>query len=310
VAAGLAPVAHGSDGGGSIRIPASVCGLVGLKPSRGRISLGPVKADVTGLPTDGALGRTVADCAALLDAMAVRVPGDPHNATPLAAGDTFLAASARPPAALRIARFAEPVITSAPIDPECLQAFDDAAQLLTELGHHVEDVAPPLGPDAVPAFEVVWSVGATMTPVAPEDEEQLLPLTRWLRERGARTSATQFALALAAMQGHARRALVALAPYDAVLTPTLAQLPAPVGALRDDGDPAADFEAQKAFTPFTAVWNVTGMPAVSLPLHWSAGGLPVGVMVAARPGEEALLLALAAQLEAARPWRDRHPPLW
>ena len=150
----------------------------------------------------------------------------------------------------------------------------------------------------------------TLTPVAPDAESQLLPLTRWLRDRGAGVSATQFAQALVAMQQHARRALVALAPYDAVLTPTLAQPPALVGALRNDSDPAADFAAQKAFTPFTAVWNVTGMPAVSLPLHWTAEGLPVGVMLAARPGEDASLLGLAGQIEAARPWRDRRSPLW
>jgi amidase len=311
VAAGLAPVAHASDGGGSIRIPASVCGLVGLKPTRGRISGGPVKGDVSGLGTDGALGRTVADCAALLDVMAVRVPGDPYNAAPLPPGDTFLAAVRRDPGRpMRIARFAQPVVADSAVHPECLRAFEEASHLLEELGHAVEDVPRPLPPEAVPVFEVVWSVLTTLTPVAPGDESMLQPLTRWLRGRGAGVSATQFAQALVAMQQHARRALVALAPYDAVLTPTLAQPPALVGALRNDGDPAADFAAQKAFTPFTAVWNVTGMPAVSLPLHWTAEGLPVGVMLAARPGEDASLLGLASQIEAARPWRDRQPPLW
>ena len=123
-------------------------------------------------------------------------------------------------------------------------------------------------------------------------------------------SGPEFGLAIGAMRRFAADCLTTLAPYDAVLTPTLAVPPLPVGAIRDDSDPAADFAAQKAFTPWTSAWNVTGMPAVSLPLHWTADGLPVGVMLAARPAEEGLLLALAAQVEAASPWADRHPPGW
>jgi amidase len=312
VAAGLAPVAHASDGGGSIRIPASVCGLVGLKPSRGRISVGPVKGDVSGLGTDGPLGRSVRDVAALLDAMAGAMPGDPQWAPPLPPGETFLAAAGREPGRLRIGRFARPVIAATTVDPACLEAYEQTSALLAELGHEVEDVDPPFGVEVVPTFEAVWCVLSTLTPVPPQAQELLTPLTRHLRGRGRAVTGTGYAQALAGMQAASRAALTRLAAYDALLSPTLAHLPARVGELRDDADPAADFEAQKRYTPFTATYNVTGQPAISLPLHWAAqpGGavLPVGVMLAGRPTGEAQLLALAAQLEAARPWAARRPP--
>ena len=312
VAAGLAPVAHASDGGGSIRIPASVCGLVGLKPSRGRISGGPIKGDVSGLGTDGPLGRTVRDVAALLDAMAGPMSGDPHWAPPLSSGQTFLAAADSTPGRLRIGRYARPVIAETTVAPDCLAAYEQASELLAELGHDVEDVQAPFGGDVVPTFESVWCVLSTLTPVPPAAEELLTPLTRYLRGRGREVSGTAYALALAGMQAATRAAMTRLAAYDVLLSPTLAQLPARVGALRDDADPAADFEAQKRYTPFTATYNVTGQPAVSLPLHWSTqpGGrvLPVGVMLAGRPAGEAQLLSLAAQLEQARPWAAHRPP--
>ena len=156
-------------------------------------------------------------------------------------------------------------------------------------------------------FEVVWSVSSASWPLDPADEERLRPLTQWLRARGASTPAPAFAGALVGMRQAAARILQTLAPYDAVLSPTLAQLPAPVGGLRDDADPARDFDNQKRFTPFTAIWNVTGMPAVSLPLHWTDEGLPVGVMLAGRPAEDHRLLALAAQVEAASVVDGRWP---
>jgi amidase len=142
-----------------------------------------------------------------------------------------------------------------------------------------------------------------------------MPLTRWLRERGRAVSGSEYAAAVAAMQATTRRAITGWHDYDAILTPTLAQLPAPVGGLRNDADPAADFDAQKAFTPFTSVYNVTGQPAITLPLHWAAPTpgapeLPVGVMLAGRPAGEAALLSLAAQVEAAAPGPRRHPPVW
>src|SRR6478736_2966174 len=308
VAAGLVPVAQGSDGGGSIRIPASCCGLVGLKPSRGRISGHPMYGDPVGLATAGSLARTVRDAAALLDVLAGRRPGDPSWAPPPTA--PFLAACDRDPGPLRIARFVEPVIADVAVDPECVAAWESASRLLASLGHEVVDIEVPLPHDAVPVFETCWSVLTALSVVPPDREHLLRPLTRWLTERGRAVTGPEFGLAIGAMRRFAAGALTALAPYDAVLTPTLATPPLPVGALRDDDDPAADFEAQKDFTPWTSAWNVTGMPAVSLPLHWTADGLPVGVMLAARPAEEELLLSLAAQVEAAAPWSDRRPPGW
>jgi amidase len=308
VAAGLVPLAQGSDGGGSIRIPASCCGLVGLKPTRGRISGHPMYGDPVGLATAGPIARTVADAAAMLDVLAGRRVGDPSWAPP--PSETFLAAAGRDPGRLRIGRFITPVITDTPVDPECAQAWDDASRLLESLGHEVEDVPVPLPSEAVPVFETCWAVLTALSVVPPEKERLLRPLTRWLSDQGRAVSGPEFGLAIGAMRRFAAEALTALAPYDAVLTPTLATPPVLVGAMRDDADPQADFDAQKAFTPWTSAWNVTGMPAISLPLHWTPGGLPVGVMLAARPAEEGLLLALAAQVETAVPWADRRPPGW
>ncbi|WP_193615007.1 amidase family protein [Nocardioides lijunqiniae] len=308
VAAGLVPVAQGSDGGGSIRIPASCCGLVGLKPSRGRISGFPMYGDPVGLGTAGSIARTVRDAAALLDVLAGRREGDPFWAPE--PRSTFLSACDREPGRLRVARFVLPVIADVAVDPECVTAYEDASRLLESLGHEVVDVPVPLPHEAVPVFETCWAVLTALTVVPPEREHLQRPLTRWLAEQGRAVSAPEFGLAIGAMRRYAADALRALAPYDAVLTPTLAMQPQPVGALRDDADPAADFAAQKAFTPWTSAWNVTGMPAVSLPLHWTADGLPVGVMLAARPAEEELLLSLAAQVETAAPWSERRPPRW
>jgi len=310
VAAGLMPVAQGSDGGGSIRIPASCCGLVGLKPTRGRISGFPMYGDPIGLATSGSLARTVGDAAALLDVLAGRRASDPYWA-PEPTG-TFLDATRREPGRLRIARFVQPVIADVEVSAESRQAYDDASHLLAGLGHSIEDMAVPLPPEAVATFETCWAVltALSVTPLPPERRALLRPLTRWLGERGEAVSGPEFGLAIGRLREYAAAALIALAPYDAVLTPTLATPPLPVGAIRDDADPAADFEAQKRFTPWTSAWNVTGMPAISLPLHWTADGLPVGVMLAGRPAEEETLLSLAAQVEAAAPWRDRRPPLW
>ncbi|MBS44979.1 MAG: amidase [Nocardioides sp.] len=311
VAAGLVPLAQGSDGGGSIRIPASCCGLVGLKPTRGRISGHPMYGDPTGLATSGSLARTVRDAAALLDVLAGRRPGDPSWAPE--PSTSFLAACDTAPRRLRVARFSTPVIADVEVDPAVLATYDDASRLLSDLGHEVEDVPVPLPPEAVPVFERCWAVLTALSPV-PEDRQHLLrPLTRWLMDQGHAVTGPEFGTAIGAMRRFAAAALTALAPYDVVLTPPLATPPLPVGAIRDDADPARDFAAQKAFTPYTSAWNVTGMPAVSLPLGETVVDgttLPVGVMLAGRPAEETLLLSVAAQVEAARPWHDRRPPGW
>ena len=308
VAAGLVPVAQGSDGGGSIRIPASCCGLFGLKPTRGRISGHPMYGDPVGLATAGSIARTVRDAAAMLDELAGRRVGDPSWAPPPVG--TFLAACDRDPGHLRIARFTGPVIADVAVDKACLDAVVDASRLLESLGHEIVDIAVPLPREAVPVFETCWSVLTALSVVPPEQESLLRPLTRWLTERGRAVSGPDFGLAIGEMRRFAAGALTMLAPYDAVLTPTLATPPLPVGAIRDDDDPAADFENQKRFTPWTSAWNVTGMPAASLPLAWTDDGLPVGVMLAARPAEEELLLSLCAQVESEQPWRERRPPQW
>ena len=310
VAAGLVPFAQGSDGGGSVRIPCSVCGLFGIKVSRGRVSNGPLGGDVTGLSWNGPVARTVRDAAAMLDAMAVPMPGDPHWAPPLPAGETFLAHADRDPGRLRIGRFIDPVVGWAKAHEDCRRAWEDASDLLTELGHDVQDVAPPFGRQAVPMFETIWAAATHGVPVDPAREGELLPLTRWLRGRGATVTGPQYVTALGTLQMLSRQGIAAAFECDVVLTPTLALPPRPVGWFTEGTDPAADFERQKQFTPYTAVYNMTGQPAVNVPLYWTDGGVPIGVMLAGRPAGEATLISVSAQLEAARPWAGRHPDLW
>ncbi|MEV4800715.1 amidase family protein [Nonomuraea sp. NPDC049421] len=179
VAAGLAPAAHGSDGAGSIRIPASVCGLYGIKPTRGRISFAPIIPDLAGLSTNGPIARTVADAAALLDVMAHNAPGDLYLAPPHEG--TFLSCAFREPGRLRIARYAEPVVPEAEVDAEVLAAYEEAAKTLADLGHDVVEIPRPFGPDVVPTFVTLWYAFACMHPVPEENEHLLRPLTRWLR---------------------------------------------------------------------------------------------------------------------------------
>jgi len=309
VSAGLAPAAQGSDGGGSIRIPASVCGLYGIKPSRGRISGGPLLPDLTGLSTDGPLARTVEDAAALLDAMTCNYPGDMYIMPPLPQGETFLGHARREPGKLRIGRSMVNVVPGATVHDDCVAAYEDASKLLAELGHEIEDVELPFGPDAVPMFELLWYSMATLAPLDPSQEDQLLPLTQYLRGRGMKVTASELIFAQAYLQGVMRPAMATLNKYDAFLSPTLASPPVPVGYF-DEVEPAENFERQKRFTPYTALYNISGQPAVNLPLYWNAASLPIGVMLAGRLGDEATLISLSAQIEAARPWRDRHPPIW
>jgi amidase len=251
----------------------------------------------------------------MLDVMAGPAIGDPSWAAPLPPGESYLGWCAHPPERLRIARFADPPIVEGTVEPAVLAGYERASRLLDELGHEIVDIELPVPEQTVRVFEVVWAVGTATWPIDPAQEQELRPLTQWLRGRGAAVPAPAFASALVAMRQVAATILRTLAPYDAVLTPTLAQVPAPVGGLRDDADPARDFDNQKRFTPFTALWNVTGMPAVSLPLHWSTPSdgepsLPVGTMLGGRPGDDHLLLALAAQVEDASTFAGRwaHPP--
>jgi amidase len=180
VAAGLAPAAHGNDGGGSIRIPSSVCGLFGIKPSRGRISNGPLMPDLTGLTTEGPLARSVADAALLLDVMTGNQPGDMYTQPAMA--DSFSSHVGRDPGRLRIARTLAHPVGDGSVHPDCAAAYEDASRLLADLGHELVDVPAPFGADVVPAFETLWYAMATLAPVPPADEPRLRPLTRYLRE--------------------------------------------------------------------------------------------------------------------------------
>jgi amidase len=311
VAAGFVPFAQGSDGGGSIRIPAGINGLFGIKPTRGRISNAPYGADVTGLGTNGPLARTVRDAAAMLDAMAGPVLGDPAWAPPLPPGETFLGSADRVPGRLRIGRFLQSAMPDVQLDPEVTAAFEDASALLTGLGHHVEDVpAGLLGPDVLASFERVWALSGTTLPVPPERVGELRPLTRELRARGLAMSAQAAMESMIALRLFSRRFLEATAGFDVLVAPICTMTPRPLGWFDADGDGAEDFERNKRYAAFTALFNVTGQPAVSVPLYWTAGGLPIGTMLVGRPADEATLLALSAQVEAARPWAHRHPAVW
>jgi amidase len=311
VASGMVPFAQGSDGGGSIRIPASINGLVGIKPTRGRISNAPLGGDVTGLGTNGPLARTVRDAAAMLDAMAGPVLGDPAWAPPLSDGESFLGWAERSPGRLRIGRFQESPMPGIELEPEVAAAFEDASTLLTRLGHEVEDVPRGLlGPEVLGSFERVWALSGTTLPVPPERVGELRPLTRELRARGLALSARDAMEAMFALRMFARRFLQATAQYDVLLAPVTTMTPRPLGWFDADGDGAEDFERQKRYAAFTALFNVTGQPAVSLPLYWTPDGLPIGTMLVGRPADEATLVALSAQVEGERPWAHRHPDGW
>ncbi|HEU0027102.1 MAG TPA: amidase [Ktedonobacterales bacterium] len=314
VAAGILPVAQGSDGGGSLRIPAACCGLVGLKPSRGRVSPGPDLGDNM-LSSNGALTRTVADAAFLLDMLAGYETGDATWAPP--PSEPFAAAVARPPRSLRVA-FTTVSPLGTPVDPVAITATHDAARLLESLGHTVEGATPPawqLAADLEPAFNCVYAAGiasgvragARVTGRAPSPE-LVEPLTWMFYELGMRTSSAELLEAIGALQQHTRRLVAFFGAYDALLTPALAQRPLPIGHLNaQSAEPAAEWRKAAMFTPFTPIFNATGQPAISLPLFHGEDGLPLAIQLVGPPLGEALLLALAAQLEAARPWEGRRP---
>jgi amidase len=307
VATGLAPIAHGSDGGGSIRIPAAANGLVGIKPTRGRVSNGPLRDPVGDLVTSGPIARTVADAAALLDVMSVQFVGDPYHA-PEATG--FLDAARSTVGPLRIGFFTDPILADVPVDPESVRAVADTAALLEQLGHRVEPTPRPFGPDLVTQFEVVWHTLALLTPVAPDDEPRLEPLTRYLRGLGREVSGIELATAVSLLRIQTRAVLAQWSDFDVIMTPTV-NGPAPLVAdILDREDPARDFEQQKRWAAYTAAFNMTGQPAISLPLHTTQEGLPIGVQFVGHMFAEDVLIRLAAQLEAARPWASRKPESW
>jgi len=314
VAAGMVPLAHGSDGGGSTRIPASCTGLVGLKPTRGRISRGPDLGDDF-LVQDGVLTRTVAETAQMLDILSGYEIGDTTWAPP--PSEPFGEAAKRDPGRLRIGYTTTPAIESS-LDPECERATIEAAELLSELGHDVEEVAAPwAGDDLMNAFVLAFGTpialgiyfGGTVTGREPTPElVEPLSWTMWvgIRER----SALDYLLSRTQLSAVSRGMIALWETYDVVLTPALAERPVRIGEIDAcSDDPWEDFRRSGTFTPYTAIFNVTGQPAISVPLFQGDDGLPTAVQLAGRPAGEATLLSLSAQLEAARPWADRRPEL-
>ena len=312
VAARGLPMAHATDGGGSIRIPASLCGLFGLKPSRGRITMAPIGETLAGAGAQLAVTISVRDSAALLDALAGPAPGDPYAAPPPAG--TFLSATEREPGRLRIAFMTKPV-GGGPLDPGLVAAVERTANLLAELGHHVEEAAPDYDAAAMgTAFGTVMSAN-TFTNIhlraagrvpGPDDLE---PVTRATAERGRQITADGYIRAVQAFHRTGRQLGAFFEKYDVLLSPTLARTSLPLGAVRMDGDIESFDEALAPMVAFTSVCNATGVPAMSVPLEWSDDGLPIGLHFVARFGAEEILYSLAAQLERARPWRDRRPAL-
>ncbi|MBM3673799.1 MAG: amidase [Actinobacteria bacterium] len=321
VASGMVPVAHAGDGGGSIRIPASECGLVGLKPTRGRTSLGPHEGESwNGLVARHVVTRSVRDCAAVLDAVSGEMPGDPYTAPPPAR--PFLAEVGTPPGRLRIGLRTTAPAAMAEVDEECVVAAEEAARMLEALGHSVEP-ASPAALEETELLELFVNVLATNTlvdveelarivgrPITAEDVE---PGTWALAEMGRSVTALAYAQTLQTAQAWTRRVLQWWhgGSFDLLLTPTLGAPPARLGFLNPtDGDPFLATARQTPYAAFTAAFNVTGQPAISLPLYHSASGLPIGVQLVAAACREDVLLRVAAQLEAAHPWAERRPPVF
>jgi amidase len=326
VASGMVPVGHAGDGGGSIRIPASACGLFGLKPSRGRISMGPDNGeDWAGLVARHVLTRSVRDSAAVLDALEGMVPGDPYAAPPPAR--PYADEVGADPGRLRIGLRTRAPGDLAATDDECVAATEDAARLLESLGHHVEPAAPAAFDEiellglftTVMSTGVGWNVAEVARivgrDVGPDDFE---PLTWAQYEMGRESTAVDYLAALHGAHAWTRRMLRWWTSaeeggdgFDLLLTPTMAEPPAVLGDMvgtRDD--PWHALARATPFAAYTAPFNVTGQPAMSMPLYWSAADdLPIGVQLAAAQHREDLLVRVAAQLEAARPWADRRPPV-
>ncbi len=315
VAAGMVPVAHGNDGGGSIRIPAACCGLVGLKPARGRVSLAPVLGD-SPIECDGVLTRTVADTAAILDVLAGYEPGDATWAPPPA--EPFAVAAGHRPGRLRIAVTTLPPVPDATVDPLSARAVEDAAGLLRSLGHVVEEVDPPWQvAGAEQLFGVVFSIYISLAVYASgmisgrePTAEDLEPLSWAIYSMVKNLNATQGLGLAVQLQAYTRRLSEFMAPYDALLMPSLAERPLPLGTLDTAvTDPMSTFTRSGLFTPFTPIFNASGHPGISVPLYQGEDGLPLAVQLVGGPAGEAALLALATQLEEALPWADRRAPV-
>jgi amidase len=318
VASGMVPMAHANDLGGSIRIPASCCGLFGLKPSRARNPLGPLYGDaIGGFAVEHAVTRSVRDSAALLDATSGPAPGDPYPAPPV--NGPFVDEVGRPPGRLRIA-FSTTPAEGRPLHPECRTAVEKVAALCSELGHEVfERDMVELTAEAGEAISkvygagIAWIVRYWARHLGREPRRgDLEPFTRALHEHGLRVSGADYMLALTDLQAFSRRVAAAFETFDVWLWPTLAKPPPPLGAMvGTEEHPWAGNYVAGDFVGFPLITaNITGHPAMSVPLHWSVEGLPIGVHFLGGYGDEATLFRLAAQLEQACPWADRHPPVW
>ena len=317
VAAGMVPMAHANDGGGSIRIPASCCGLFGLKPTRARNPLGPDVGDaIGGLVAEHAVTRTVRDSAALLDATAGPDVGDPYWAPPIVR--PFVLEVGAPAGRLRIALSTRTLAGTA-VHPDCIAAAHNAAQLCESLGHDVDEASPQLEDAELlqKSFLAIWasSTSATISGIAlltglTPTPDQFEPLTWALKEMGEHVPGSQYALGQLVLQSASRQVARFMLDYDVILTPTLGDVPTPLGHFDSPADnPLLGFERATIFVPYTPLANITGQPAMSVPLYWNAQGLPIGTHFVGRFGDEATLFRLAAQLEAARPWANRWPPL-
>ncbi len=318
VASGMVPAAHANDGGGSIRIPASECGLVGLKPSRGRTSFGPDLGDpLAGLAVEGVLTRSVRDTAALLDAIAGAMPGDPYPAPPPVGPYTREVGA--PPGRLRIGLLTRPPGAAFTVHPDCRTAADGAARLLASLGHTVEESHPPALDEAETGqrFTEMFATHNARTqdvlgeltgrPLGATDVD---PINWALAQMGRAMSAPQYLAAVDWLHAWTRRvAAWWVDGFDLLVSPTLPDPPPPLGTFDPRPDPIAAGLRASQFAAFTSPFNLTGQPAISLPLHWSSTGLPIGVQLVAAYGREDVLVRVAAQLEQAQPWADRRPPL-
>jgi amidase len=310
VAAGLLPIAPGSDGGGSIRIPAAATGLVGLKPSRGRVSAGSGFASLAGLVVDGPIARTVADAALLLDAMCGARTWSVEP--PTWDGGAFLNAAVRGEGRFQIGVTTTSVWDDAyeiTVSAEARDALEFARLELDALGHGIEDFSLDPDPTYSPAFRTIWQAGAADIPAEGDELELLEPLTRWLVERGRGLAARELAGALRDLALYERSVIRQFASFDAVMTPALAATPRPLGWFSAD-DPELNFAQQVQYTPWTSVANVSGLPAIVLPVAQTVDGLPMGVQLIGRPGGEHVLLAIGAQLERRIGWQRRHPACW
>lgn len=316
VASGMVPIAHANDGGGSTRIPAACNGLVGLKPQRGRISLAPEVGHML-LVQDGVLTRTVRETAELLDLLAGHELGDMAWAPPNA--EPFAAAVGRDPGKLRIAMSALSPVPEAVVDPVCVQAMQDAGALLESLGHEVVEADPPW---ARPELSAVFTASfgpavctqiklAEMIAGREATADDMEPLSWALYQLCKNINSIDALAAELQLHGVGRELVTWIAQYDALLTPALAEAPVTLGTLDplNADDPLGAFTRSASFTPFTPPMNISGSPAISLPLYQREDGLPLGVQLIGQPAGEAALLALSAQLEAAHGWSDRRPTL-